>query len=279
MGQESGAPLPRFGRIVVNLPQSMSGSASSSGVQGRIVAHPFAAFVVLTFAISWVSWLLYYLTSAEALFFVGGLGPAIAAGVVTWRLGTLREWGRGLVRWRVSPWYYLFALGFPVLLYGTANGLALLLGAERDLSLMDGVLPTYAATWGSVVFLGGLEEPGWRGFAQPYLQKRLSPVRSTLLVGVVWGLWHLPVSPLAIVVTIPLAFFYAWLVNRTGSVLLCLLLHASITPAQEHLRLTPDNTTLQASAVLTLAAFAVAFVIATHGRLGLPSRSRSELRA
>jgi membrane protease YdiL (CAAX protease family) len=176
----------------------------------------------------------------------------------------------------VSPWYYLFALGFPVLLYGTANGLALLLGAERDLSLMDGVLPTYAATWGSVVFLGGLEEPGWRGFAQPHLQQRLSPVRATLLIGIVWGLWHLPVSPLAIVVTVPLAFFYAWLVNRTGSVLLCLLLHASITPAQEHLRLTPDNTTLQASAVLTLVACAVAFVIATQGRLGsrvAPERS------
>jgi membrane protease YdiL (CAAX protease family) len=242
----------------------------------RIAERPFGAFVLLTFAISWFCWLLFYVTPSpvsEVMFFVGGLGPLVAAALVTWHLGSLRDWGRRLVRWRVSPWFYLFALGFPVVLYAVANGLALLFGAERDLSMMDGIVPAYAATWGTVVFLGGLEEPGWRGFALPNLQQRLTPVRATLLIGVVWGLWHLPVSPLAIVTTIPLSFFYTWLFNRTTSALLCLLLHASITPAQEHLRLTADNVTLQVGVVLTLVASAVAFVVLTRGRLGLPSRA------
>lgn len=240
----------------------------------RIRERPFAAFVVLTFAISWFFWLLSYVTPsplADAMFFVGGLGPLAAAALVTWQLGTLREWGRRLVRWHVSPWFYLFALGFPVVLYGVANGVALLLGAEPDLSMLNGIVPAYAATWGAVVFLGGLEEPGWRGFALPNLQQRMTPVRATLLIAVVWGLWHLPVSPLAIVSIVPLSFFYTWLFNRTNSALLCLLLHASITPAQDHLRLTSDNITLQVGVVLSLVAFAVAFVVATRGRLGLSS--------
>lgn len=52
---------------------------------------------------------------------------------------------------------------------------------------------------------------------------------------------NLPVEPLVIVVRVPLAFFYTWLFNRTGSALLCVLLHASVTPAQEHLSLVVDT--------------------------------------
>ena len=48
-------------------------------------------------------------------------------------------------------------------------------------------------------------------------------------------------GPLGFVVPLVLAFFYTWLYNRTGSVLLCILLHASFTPAQDHLVLLPDD--------------------------------------
>ena len=239
-----------------------------SRLAARIIDQPLPAFVVLAFAISWAFWLVFFLTGSQVFFFLGGLGPLLAAAIVAGRLGTTREWLARVLRWRVHPGYYAFALLLPVVMYATANVLALALGAPLNLSLLDGVLPTYAATFATVTVLGGLEEPGWRGFALPMLQEQYTPVRSTLVLGVVWGLWHLPVSPLAIVVTVPLAFFYTWLFNRTGSALLCLVLHASITPAQEHLRFADDNVTLQASAVITLVAFAAGFVLATRGRLG-----------
>jgi membrane protease YdiL (CAAX protease family) len=159
-------------------------------------------FFVLAFALSWGFLLLWYLTSSPVMFFFGGLGPAMAAAVVSWRLGTLQPWLARVLRWRVSPRFYLFAFGFPVLLYGVPNVVLAVFGAQPDLSLLGERLPAYGATWVAALFMGGLEEPGWRGFALPRLQQRYSPVRATLLLGVVWGLWHLPVAPLAIVVTL-----------------------------------------------------------------------------
>lgn len=140
--------------------------------------RPLAAFVVLAFALSWAFWLGSYATSSPVLFFIGGLGPAMAAAIVAQELGTLRPWLACVLRWRVAPRFYLFALGFPVLLYGAANIVPALLGQEPDLSLVPERLPAYAGTWVSALFLGGLEEPGWRGFALPRLQERLTPVRT-----------------------------------------------------------------------------------------------------
>lgn len=162
-----------------------------------------------------------------------------------------------------------FAVGFPILLYAVPNVVAAVFGASPDLSLVGERLPAYAVTFGSALFLGGLEEPGWRGFALPRLQQRYTPVRATLLLGVVWGLWHLPIQPLAIIVTVPLAFFYTWLFNRTGSALLCILLHASITPAQDHLTLVADSAVVDVTILATLVGAAVVFVVITRGRLGL----------
>jgi membrane protease YdiL (CAAX protease family) len=238
-------------------------------VSGFVTRRPVGVFVVLAFALSWGFWGLSYVTSSPVLFFVGGLGPAMAAAIVAWQLGTLQPWLARVLRWRVSPWFYVFAIGFPVLLYGVPNLVAAMLGEQPDLSLIGERAPAYAVTWVSALFLGGLEEPGWRGFALPRLEQRYTPVRATLLLGVVWGLWHLPVEPLAIVVTVPLAFFYTWLFNRTGSALLCVLLHASITPAQDHLTLVADSPTVDLAILGTLLVAAGGFVVATRGRLGL----------
>jgi len=41
---------------------------------------------------------------------------------------------------------------------------------------------------------GLLEETGWRGFAQPLLQRRISPLTACLIIGALWGLWHIPVK-------------------------------------------------------------------------------------
>ena len=246
-----------------------TGPHATGGAAGLVRRRPLAAFVVLAFGLSWGFWLLSFVTSSPVLFFIGGLGPAMAAAIVAWQLGTLQPWLERVLRWRVSPWFYVFSVGFPILLYAVPNVVAALLGTSPDLSLVGERLPAYAVTWVSALFLGGLEEPGWRGFALPRLQQRYTPVRATLLLGVVWGLWHLPVEPLAIVVTVPLAFFYTWLFNRTGSALLCILLHASITPAQDHLTLVADSPVVDAAILGTLVVAAVGFVVATRGRLGL----------
>jgi membrane protease YdiL (CAAX protease family) len=83
------------------------------------------------------------------------------------------------------------------------------------------------------------EEIGWRGFALPHLQKRYNALAASLIVGLLWSLWHLPLvfltgnlmaqSPLLWFISIvAVAFIYTWLYNSTqGSILLVALLHVS----------------------------------------------------
>lgn len=206
------------------------------------------------------------------LYFAGVLGPAAAALVVVRATGgSVRDWVAPILRWRVPLRYYAYALGLPALLLATVNVELALLGESIDLGLVGDRLPAYAATFLLVLTIGGaMEEPGWRGFALPRLQATHTPVRATLILGVVWGFWHLPLYGLGFVGPIAFVFFYTWLYNRTGSVLLCILLHASFTPAIDHLVLRADNLTVDLALIGTFVAGAVALVVLTKGRLGLP---------
>lgn len=246
--------------------------------------HQVASFFILTFAISWSSWLLAYLSGdgilRMVLFFVGGFGPAISGAAITSLTGaSLREWATPIVRWRVPARYYLYALGLPALLWTLINIELALLGQNIDLSLLPGRLIASAGTFLVVLTIGGaLEEPGWRGFALGRLQDRLTPVRATLLLGFVWGLWHVPLyGPLGFAFPMILAFFYTFLYNKTGSVLLPILLHASFTPASDNLTLMPHNVHGITDLVIfgTVLAAVVVLVVVTRGRLGYPGAPRT----
>lgn len=263
--------------------QTVSGQTG----EGWIGRNPMVAFFLLAAAISWVLWGLAWLLGdsaiATAVFVLGGFGPAAAAVIVLNATGgSLSQWAKAIVTWRVPVRYWLFALGFPALLFAGANLALAALGEPVEWSLLGDRIGPYAGTFVvTLFFLGGQEEPGWRGFALPRLQARWSPVAATLVLGLVWGLWHLPLQgPLAPVVTIPLAFLYTWVYNRTGSVLLAVLLHASITPTQDHLILLAEETHGITDAVM-LGAYAVGallLVVLTRGRLGFdPARNAGRI--
>jgi membrane protease YdiL (CAAX protease family) len=180
----------------------------AAAVDQWVGRHRFLTFVVLAYAISWSLWL-------------------VAAAIVTARTGhSLADWIRPVWRWRVPVRWWLYALGLPALLYVVVTLLLQLVGAPVDWSLGGDRLPDYLSTFVFVLFLGGaLDEPGWRGFGLPVLQERYSPLRATLILGLVWGVWHVPVyGPAGFVVPAVLAFFYTLLWNATRSVGLCILL-------------------------------------------------------
>ncbi len=96
------------------------------------------------------------------------------------------------------------------------------------------------AIWVAMVFLDGPlgEEPGWRGYFLPALMRRYNPVVASLLVGVVWYLWHLPhyhadgkdLNPDYLVkyllFTLGLSLMHTWLFQRSGgSVFLNVVFH------------------------------------------------------
>ena len=88
---------------------------------------------------------------------------------------------------------------------------------------------------------GGQEEPGWRGFALPRLQRRFGALGASLVLGAIWAAWHVPSffisgtsqAGIPFVVDAPyvvlLAVVFAWVYNSTGgSVLATMLLHAGL---------------------------------------------------
>lgn len=248
------------------------------------VRHPVAAFAFLAYALSWTAWAPVVLGGGGpvvvALYFLGVLGPAVSAVIVSRVIGApIRPWAKQIVRWRVPARYYLYALGLPALLFVLVNVELAMLGRDIDLSLLPERLPAYLMTFLLVLTIGGgLEEPGWRGFALPRLQQHHTPMKATLILGLVWGAWHLPLYGLGAIGPLLFVFFYTWLYNSTGSVLLCILLHASFTPALDHLVLREDGLTVDLAILATLAAGALALVVLTRGRLGMARHDPTEPR-
>ena len=250
--------------------------------------HPTLTFVALTYALSWTLWALAWAIDAPLdgprglaaiPFVLGGLGPPVAAWLLVRRdVEARRRWVASILQWRVPLRYYLAALGLPILLFTVANVVVGAAGESVEVGLLADRWPRYLATFAFTLVLGGaLEEPGWRGYALPRLQQRFTPLAATALLGLAWGIWHVPIyGPLGFVVPFVLAFFYTWLYNRTGSVLLCILLHASFTPAQDHLLLLRDEVhgiTDLAIGVAYLGGVLVLLAL-TRGRLGAAPSTR-----
>ena len=212
-------------------------------------------FLALTLTWTWTLWGVAAVTATDwrvphalALFVLGGLGPLLVASLLV-ATGRAHEtpgefWRRALdprrlaLRW----WAALTALAVlpPLLLRlattGTTDEVAV---AAPAAFLLVGALA------------GAAEEPGWRGYAQEGLQRRFSVVTSSLVVGVCWGAWHLPLFwlpgtyqhglgigtrafwtfHLAILVATVL---YGWLYNTAGRVTLAAVwFHAAANVAGE----------------------------------------------
>jgi membrane protease YdiL (CAAX protease family) len=201
---------------------------------------PLIAYVVLAYALTWWVYPLLYLNPLIGL--LGLFGPALAAILVT----AVTEGGSGVrallsrvVRWRVPVRWYLVALGLPALVALLAAICSILLGSAvlrfGTLTVLDLVL---------VVLVVG-EELGWRGYALPRLLQRYSPLVASLVLGVLWGLWHLPTFFIAgtpqfglpvvafLIMTTAYSILMTFVFQRTrGSVLIATLFHGAINVSQ-----------------------------------------------
>lgn len=237
--------------------------------------HPLVTYFALAYLISWPLWLLSRAAGGAAgtvLLAAGGFGPAVAALLtVTWSGRSVRTWLRTLLRWRAPTGAWVYALALPVVVMVLFNLLLAGLGLAPDWASLPGRAPGYLATFlVTALVFGGQEELGWRGFALGELQRGHRPVVATALLGLGWGLWHVPLyGPGGLVVPLVLAFFYTWLFNASGSVLLCVLLHAGLTAGQDHLLLTADSPVVDATLLATYLAAAAVLLLLTRERLGL----------
>jgi len=186
-------------------------------------------------SISVPEWLVYLLTRlADFAFSIAGVVMIL---VTAGQAGLHDLWQR-LTRWRISWVWYAAGLS-PVLLYGLAAAIAGgFSSADFSASSISRALFSLQAGFFVSIFLRGAlgEELGLRGFALPRLQEKMSPFRASLIIGVLWGAWHLPVligrDVLSIVafslLAIGLSFLFTWLFNGSGGSLIpVLLFHAT----------------------------------------------------
>jgi hypothetical protein len=203
-----------------------------SPAQQFVSDHLMVTFVVLAYAISWVT-----------IPFLGdpiGTGPFLAAVIVlslTKGWPGVRSLGRQMIQWRVNWRWYALATLLPIVTAVSASAIAVALGAS---------MPTVGqlATWTEIpinflIFLlipltGPWEEPGFRGFALTRLTRTQSVLTAALAIGAIHVFWHLPLFltgsiPVSDVVWIVAAsIVFAFLViSSGGSVLVAMVMHAT----------------------------------------------------
>ncbi len=232
------------------------------------------AYLVLVFAIGWLCQGLairYGLSGAGRNWLLAAMWAPVLAALVSSRenrrlvrtgvrRGAWRFWPAALIAgWSFSMVQQLLLWAmhrgrwdggmFPLAADGrgveSVHGVAMLLGVGHQSYAFFALNLVLSVTAGSLIsmLIGGIgEEGGWRGILQPELESRFGLFRGTLLVGLIWGFWHLPVNlagyndsqhpiPQAAVIfqihTIAMSFVLAWLVRQSRSLWPAALAHAA----------------------------------------------------
>ena len=223
----------------------------------------------------WISW---HLPLGVALWSITPI-LLVAVAATSGRAG-LRDLAHRLVRWRVPGRCYLFALLLPPAI----ATLTVLIAAVAGVTVKLGdVLSARGAaiyfTYGIGLFLL-TEEAAWRGVVLPRLQARMTPLAASLLLGVVWTVWHIPSLhipgetdqglslPVFAVLVISTSVLIAALVNASrGSVLIAALFHASFDASYAYTGVVGgDDSLLLIAAALSLIC-AVVVCLRTQGEL------------
>ena len=288
--------------------------ASSSQLKHLISGHPLVAYFVIAFAGTWLTELPLVLGKDGlgllsyhvpfplfvALFLLSSYaGPTLGAFLVTaaseGKAG-VRHLLRRYLRWRVGlQWYLLVLLGYPAVYLLVASvflGTAPLNALIHQWPLFfTSYLPAILVfpaiiTWG--------EEPGWRGFALPRLQRQYGPLIGSLILGFLHGIWHLPafqlpflsggpfnilsfaINTLAIMIV---TITWTWVFNNTrGSILIAVLLHAAFNAngslIHQLVPAMPVNGWADLAALLLVTLLIIIF---TRGRLGYNPEQNAQL--
>jgi membrane protease YdiL (CAAX protease family) len=185
---------------------------------------------------------------ASALFLLGTISPSLIALALTeraeGRATTLSLLSR-VFQWRVSTRWYLFAIGFfPAIKVSVALVYRVATGAWPPFGQEPWYLMAAAIVFSTWVQAG--EEIGWRGYALPRLSDRLGLAPASVMLGIIWASWHLPLFfvpnsstfrqsfPLYLLQVTALSVAIGWLYWGTqGSLLLVMLLHAAVNNTKD----------------------------------------------
>ena len=213
-------------------------------------------FFLLTFAYSWVIWIPSVLDGigiklpfsvtgySTAVVIIGAFAPLLAAITLVvreegWK-GT-RVFLRQALDIHIKPVFLVVALALPILIHVIAHYLARAVGLDVAKTLFPTEIPVAPIVLAIPYFIlmlvigGGQEEFGWRGYAQEPLQEKIGLIPASLVIGVIWGVWHLPLWFMAgdlhsaysflafVIMTTSISIMYSWLYNSSGKKLIVVM--------------------------------------------------------
>lgn len=205
-------------------------------------------YLLYTFSITWLCWVIIIIGNryfnaflyAGPLFWVlytiGSLGPAISSYII-YRQFNENFHEKSFVKfifgmklnvkaWLIFGSYFIWRFFMIWIAFGIQKPISMILLISMLINLL------------LIIPQGGLEELGWRGILQPRLEKVFAYFPSVLIVGVIWGIWHLPLwliqgtvqsefpFVLYLLSGIVLSFTFTTLYKYTKNIFLCVLSHA-----------------------------------------------------
>jgi len=205
-------------------------------------------YFLLTFAYAWLIWIPSVLDGlgvelpfdvtgySMVVVLIGAFAPLLAAITLVSRnegREGIKAFLKRALDFHIKPIYLILALVLPLAIHLIAHYLALALGLDVARTLFPAdisVAPVILAIpyfFLMLVIGGGQEEFGWRGYAQEPLQEKIGVIPASLVIGVIWGFWHLPLWFMAgdmhnaysflafVMMTTSISLMYAWLYNSS----------------------------------------------------------------
>ncbi len=210
---------------------------------------PLYLYSLLTYLVSWALWFCLMVLVSHGmtaygrpvfmlLYLLGGIFPSIAAFMVVRKdKDSYRRLKAQILKVKTGLFWYIAIILLPLAISGFSWIINGLLQKQNGPFLTEpvymilGMLPV-------MIVGGGSEEIGWRGLLLSKLLERISPLKATLIVSLVWGIWHVPLWFLPgvpqygtnflqfMMGIISMSFLLTILYLATRSVLLCILFHA-----------------------------------------------------
>jgi membrane protease YdiL (CAAX protease family) len=265
----------------------------------RFLTKELTVFLILSMIISWPVVLLVivqlppdfktgdiesFKNEAESLSMLFGTGPFISAIIVTLIYrgkSGLKELFRKVITWKVSVRWYVWALILPVI----PQWIGLFLWAQlTDTELILPTVTGYLSSWLQIALISTAyyitEELGWRGFMLPRILSMHTWIKSSLLVGIIWSIWHYPLwiisswattgslTQVVLMVTASSVFatgvavMLTWIFKNTrGSILLAMLLHGSSQANLTKMHAAAGDSSLLGSSFIVVEAVSLSIIV------------------
>jgi membrane protease YdiL (CAAX protease family) len=244
--------------------------------KNKVSKKPIIMFFLLTYLITWTAWIISIIVLningdpipshlnffdrlengynsglhriMTYLFTIGTIGPMISAIIVIkiyYGNEELKKFFKSFIKFKVEFKWYIIIIAIPFVLSMLSIMFNLISGGDiSGVFAIESSFIAYTLLFINQVFTSGLEEPGWRGFATPEMQKFKNAEDSGFYIGIFWGIWHFPfliylyttvmeMEVFLIVLTlvgyvaliIPMSIVNVWIFNNTKSTGILILAH------------------------------------------------------